>query len=254
MTQNSLPPTTGIGSTIVKIAVLVLAVEILIMLGLDWLGVELSDWKLALAHAGMLILVVGPIAYFAFVRPRDRQIRAALAALEEAKLDGEELVRFDALTNVLRRRALLEVFDIEVARAKRYGSALSCIMLDLDHFRKFNDSYGHQFGDRVLHLIARVISGHCRTSDYLGRYGGEEFLVILPETRIEGATTFAERVRSAVAETSLEQDEERITVSIGVAQWENADDSASGLISQADQALLQAKAAGRNRIIASQSG
>ena len=213
---------------IVKIALVMLAVEILITLGLDWLGVELSDWKLALAHAVLLALVVAPIAYFAFVRPRDRRIRAALAALEEAKLDAEELARFDALTDVFRRRALLEVFDIEVGRATRYGSALSCIMLDLDHFRKFNDAYGHQSGDRVLHLIARVISGHCRTSNYLGRYGGEEFLVILPETRIEGPTTFAEQVRSAVAKTSLEQDEERITVSIGVAQWDNADDSASG--------------------------
>ena len=254
MTQTSLPPSTGLASTIVKIALVVLAVEILIMLGFNWLGPALSDWKLALVHAGLLALVVAPITYFAFVGPKDRRIRAVKADLDEAKLDVEELARFDALTNVLRRRALLEVFDIEVARAKRYGSALSCLMLDLDHFRKFNDTYGHQSGDRVLQLIARVISGHCRTSDYLGRYGGEEFLVILPETRIEGATTFAKRVRAAVAETPLEQDEERITVSIGVTQWHNADDSASSLISQADQALLQAKAAGRNRIIASQSG
>ena len=254
MTQSSLSPSNGFASTIVKIALVVLAVEILITLGFNWLGVELSDWRLALAHAGLLALVVAPITYFAFVRPRDRQIQSVMATLEEAKLDAEELARFDSLTDVLRRRTLLEVFDIEVARAKRYGSALSCLMLDLDHFRKFNDAYGHQSGDRVLRLIARVISGQCRTSDHLGRYGGEEFLVILPETRIEDATTFAERVRSAVAETSLEQDEERITVSIGVAQWDNADDSASGLISQMDQALLQAKAAGRNRIIASQSG
>jgi len=254
VTQTSLPPSTGLASTIVKIALVVLAVEILITLGFNWFGVALSDWRLALAHAGLLALVVAPIAYFAFVSPKDQRIQAVMAALEEAKLDAEELARFDALTDVLRRRALLEVFDIEVARAKRYGSALSCLMLDLDHFRKFNDAYGHQSGDRVLHLIARVISGHCRTSDYLGRYGGEEFLIILPETRIEGATTFAERVRSAVAETHLDQDEERITVSIGAVQWQSADDSASSLISQADQALLQAKAAGRNRIIASQSG
>jgi diguanylate cyclase (GGDEF)-like protein len=87
----------------------------------------------------------------------------------------------------------------------------------------------------------------------LGRYGGEEFLIILPETRIDGATTFAERVRSAVAETTLDRDKERITVSIGVADWRDGDGSASRLISQADRALLEAKAAGRNRIIASQA-
>jgi diguanylate cyclase len=91
-------------------------------------------------------------------------------------------------------------------------------------------------------------------ADYLGRYGGEEFLIVLPETRVDGATAFAERVRAAVAETPLGQDEERITVSIGVAQWHDGDDSVRNLVSRADQALLQAKAAGRNRIIASESG
>jgi len=164
-----------------------------------------------------------------------------MVALEEARLDAENLVRFDALTGVLSRRALLEALDLEVARAKRYGSALACLMLDLDHFKAINDTYGHPFGDRVLHLIARVMSDHCRTNDHLGRYGGEEFLIILPETRIDGATTLAERVRSAVAETSLGQDDERITLSIGVAEWRDGDGSAKRLIAQADQALLEAK-------------
>ena len=254
MPLTSLPPRTGLSATILKIALVMLAVEIVIMLIFAWLGIEFSEWKLALIDATLLAVVVAPIAYFAFIRPKDRQIRAVMAALEEAKLEAEDVARHDELTDVLSRRALLEVFDMEVARAKRYGSALSCIMLDLDHFKRFNDTYGHQFGDRVLYLVARVIFGHCRTHDYLGRYGGEEFLIILPETRIDGATTFAERVRAAVAETPLDQDEERITVSIGVAQWHDGDDSASSLIARADQALLQAKAAGRNRIIANESG
>ena len=254
MPLTSLPPPTGLGASILKIALVMLAVEIVIMLIFAWLGIEFSEWKLALIDATLLAVVVAPIAYFAFIRPKDRQIRTVMAALEEAKLEAEDVARHDELTDVLSRRALLEVFDMEVARAKRYGSALSCIMLDLDHFKRFNDTYGHQFGDRVLYLVARVIFGHCRTHDYLGRYGGEEFLIVLPETRIDGATMFAERVRAAVAETPLDQDEERITVSIGVAQWHDDDDSASSLIARADQALLQAKAAGRNRIIASQSG
>jgi len=252
VTQTSLPPPTGLGATIVKIALLMLAVELLIMLGFYWLEVQIFDWRLALVDAGLLAFIVATIAYFAFVHPKDLQIRAMMATLEEAKLDAENLARFDALTGVLSRRALLEALNTEVERATRYGSALACLMLDLDHFKKFNDTYGHQFGDKVLHQIAQVISGHCRTNDFLGRYGGEEFLVILPETRMDGATTFAERVRSAVAETSLEQNEERITVSIGVAEWRNGDGSMSKLISQADQALLQAKAAGRNRVMASQ--
>jgi diguanylate cyclase (GGDEF)-like protein len=202
--------------------------------------------------AGLLAVTAAAIAYFAFIRPKDRQIQAIMASLEEAKRIAEDLARFDALTGVLSRRALFEALDLEVARAKRYGSALACLMLDLDHFKAINDTYGHPFGDRVLHLIARVISDHCRTNDHLGRYGGEEFLIILPETRIDGATMLAERVRSAVAETSLGQDDERITLSIGVAKWRDGDGSAKRLIAQADQALLEAKSAGRNRIVTSQ--
>jgi diguanylate cyclase (GGDEF)-like protein len=252
VTQTSQPPSTGFGLTIVKIALVMLSVEILIMLGFNWFGVQLLGWRLALVDAGLLAVIVATIAYFAFIRPKDRQIRAIMASLEEARRNAENLARFDALTGVLSRRALLEALDVEVARAKRYGSALACLMLDLDHFKAINDNYGHPFGDRVLHLIARVISEHCRPTDYLGRYGGEEFLIVLPETRIDGATTLAERVRSAVAETSLGQNDERITLSIGVAEWRDGDGSTKRLIAQADRALLKAKSAGRNRILTSQ--
>jgi diguanylate cyclase (GGDEF)-like protein len=96
------------------------------------------------------------------------------------------------------------------------------------------------------------MSEHCRISDHLGRYGGEEFLIILPETRIDGAITFAERVRLAVADTYLDRNEERITLSIGVAEWRNGDGSSRRLIAEADRALLEAKAAGRNRVVANQ--
>lgn len=238
---------------IVKIALVMLAVEVLIMLGFYLLEVQLPDWKLALVDASLLAIIVATVAYFAFLRPKDRQIREMMAALEEARLDAENLARFDALTGVLSRRALFEALDAEAVRAKRYNIALSCLMIDIDRFKIINDTYGHQFGDKILQRIAQVISGHCRTNDHLGRYGGEEFLIILPETRIDGATRFAERVRSAVAETSLDQIEERVTLSIGVAEWSDGDGSASRLISQADRALLEAKAAGRNRTMASQS-
>jgi diguanylate cyclase (GGDEF)-like protein len=230
VTQTSPPPSARYGSTIVKIALVMLAVEVLIMLGFYWFEVQLSDWKLALVDASLLAIIVATIAYFAFVRPKDRQIQEVMAALEEARLDAENLARLDALTGALSRRALFEALDAEVARAKRYNIALSCLMIDLDRFKVFNDTYGHQFGDKILQQIVRVISEHCRTNDHLGRYGGEEFLIILPETRLAGATTFAERVRSAVAETSLDQTEERVTLSIGVAEWTDGDDSARRLI------------------------
>lgn len=243
----------GFGSTIVKIALVMFAVEILIMLGFHWFGVLPFDWRLALIDAGLLAVIVATIAYFAFIHPRDRQILAAIATLAEARRDAENLARFDALTGALSRRPLLEALDTEVERAERYGRALTCIMLDLDHFKAFNDTYGHQFGDKVLHRIARVIAEHCRTADHFGRYGGEEFLIILPETRVDDATNFAERVRLAVAETPLDVDEGRVTLSLGVAEWHDGGNSASRLISQADRAMLDAKAAGRNRVVVSQS-
>jgi diguanylate cyclase (GGDEF)-like protein len=125
-------------------------------------------------------------------------------------------------------------------------------MLDLDNFKTINDTHGHQFGDTALHRIAQVVGGLCRTNDRLGRYGGEEFLIILPETHIDGAIRFAERVRLAVAETSLGQHEERITLSIGVSEWRDDESSSSSLIAEADRALLKAKAAGRNQVMESQ--
>ena len=125
-------------------------------------------------------------------------------------------------------------------------------MLDLDRFKAINDTYGHQFGDQILRRIAQVISELCRRNDYLGRYGGEEFLLVLPETRIDGAMVFAERVRAAVAETCLGRNEERITLSIGVTEWRNDNGSSSTLIAEADRALREAKAAGRNHVVANQ--
>jgi diguanylate cyclase (GGDEF)-like protein len=241
-------PRTGHGLTIVKIGLLTLAVELVIMLGIFWLDLTISDWKLALVDASLLAAIVAIISYFAFVRPKDRQIREVMAALDEAKRSAEDLARFDALTGVLSRRALIEALDAEVARAKRYGSALTCLMLDLDHFKTINDSYGHQCGDKVLRRIARVFSEQCRTNDHVGRYGGEEFLIILPETPIDAGTVFAERVRLKVAETALDKIEGHITVSIGVAEWLDGDGSASKLVSKADRALLEAKASGRNCI------
>ncbi|MDH3416410.1 MAG: GGDEF domain-containing protein [Gammaproteobacteria bacterium] len=251
MTQTSKPPG-GSVLMIVKIALVMLAVEIIIMLGFYWFGMTLANWKFALLDASLLAVIVATIAYFAFVRPKDRQIRTMMATLEEARLKAENLARFDALTGVLSRRAVLGALDTEVERAKRYGSALACLMLDLDRFKRINDTYGHQFGDKVLHRIAQVITEHCRTNDHLGRYGGEEFLIVLPETRIDGAIMFAERVRLAVAETCLDRNEERITLSIGVAEWRNGDGSSHRLIAEADRALLEAKAAGRNHVVANQ--
>ena len=251
MTQASVPAS-GFVLMIVKIALVALVVESIIMLGFYWLGMELSNWWFALLDAGLLAITVAVISYFAFVRPKDRQIQAMVEALDEARLNAEKLSRFDALTGVLSRRAILEALDAEVERARRHGHALTCLMLDLDRFKKVNDTHGHQVGDKALHRIAQVVSGLCRTNDHLGRYGGEEFLMILPETPMDGAIRFAERVRLAAAETHLDRPEECVTLSIGVSEWHDDKGSSYTLIADADRALLQAKAAGRNQVVASQ--
>ena len=235
---------------IVKIALVALVVETLIMLGFYWLGLDLSNWKVALLDAGLLAVLVAVIAHYAFVHPKDRQIQSMMADLEKARLKAEELARIDSLTGVLSRRAVLEALDEEVERAKRHGDGLACLMLDLDRFKTINDRHGHQFGDKALRRIAQVIAELCRAYDHLGRYGGEEFLLILPETRIDGAVAYAERVRQAVEKTALNEGDERITLSIGVAEWLTDDGSPDTLIAEADQALFEAKAAGRNQVVA----
>ena len=235
---------------IVKIALVALVVEIFLMLGLYWFGMQLSDWKFILMDAALLAVAVASISYYAFVRPRDRHIQKIMGALHDSRVEAEHMARFDALTGVLSRRAVLDALDNEVERARRHDSALACLMIDLDRFKNINDTYGHQFGDEVLRRIAQVIAEHCRTNDHLGRYGGEEFLLILPETRLEGAIAFAERVRRAVADTRLNSDEERITLSVGVTEWHREEGSSRVLIADADRALLDAKAAGRNHVVA----
>lgn len=248
MTQGARPPS-GFILMIVKIALVALVVETVIMLAFYWLGIGLSDWKFALLDAGLLAIFVAIIAYYAFVRPKDRQIRSMMTSLDQARLKAEELARLDALTGVLSRRAVLEALDEEVERAKRHGDGLACLMLDLDGFKAINDSYGHQFGDQALRRIARAIAELCRAYDHLGRYGGEEFLLILPETRLDGAVAFAERVRLAVAATALDENGECITISIGVTERLGDDVSSDTLIAEADRALLDAKNAGRNRVV-----
>jgi diguanylate cyclase (GGDEF)-like protein len=224
------------------------------MVGFQQFGIRESKWVLALLDAVLLAVIVAPIAYFFFIRPRDRHIRAVMRDLEQARQDAEDVARLDALTGILARRALFEALDNEIERSKRYGGNLACLMLDLDHFKTFNDNFGHQFGDEVLRRTARVISEHCRANDIPGRYGGEEFLIVLPATGIDGATAFAERVRLAIAATPLDLGEERITVSIGVAEWRESYESSSKLIAEADKALFEAKATGRNVVVASKPG
>lgn len=192
----------------------------------------------------------------------DTVVRAAVAAIRRAqmiestradKARFEVLALTDPLTQTHNRRALMERLTSELERARRYALHLSVLMVDLDHFKAINDSYGHVVGDEVLRGVSRVLQREARAVDIVARFGGEEFVVVLPETGEEGAVALAERIRARVEETPPVTGGEygwlRVTVSIGVATVPSTRvNSPEELIAVADEALYRAKAQGRNRV------
>ncbi|MFO0694736.1 MAG: diguanylate cyclase [Polyangiales bacterium] len=173
-------------------------------------------------------------------------------AAERARLfaELERQAQTDGLTGVYNRRGLFDRLDREVDRAKRYGRPLSVLLLDVDHFKKINDTHGHAVGDEVLRELGHRISAGLRRSDFVGRYGGEEFVMVLPETERNGAAELGERVRSAIAKTpfATEVGELRVTISAGVASISDASPDVDVMLKRADDALYAAKRSGRDRI------
>jgi len=156
----------------------------------------------------------------------------------------------DMLTGALNRRAFMVAADREFAREKRSGAPLSCVMIDLDHFKMINDTYGHTAGDLTLNSAAQFIMSRLRESDLFCRYGGEEFLLLLPDTNQDGAAVVAEELRKGLAGLRLENTNKCffITASFGVAEKLPADTSVAEVLIRADQALYRAKNEGRNRV------
>ncbi len=156
-----------------------------------------------------------------------------------------QLSATDPLTAIFNRRKLFELLGLEVEKTKRYGRPLSLIILDLDHFKRVNDTFGHDAGDAVLKTTTNIISGVIRNTDIFARYGGEEFIIALPETALAGAAALAEKIRVAV-EHHLFPAVGRITVSIGASEYSGNETDA--LVKRADEALYAAKRKGRNRV------
>ena len=172
------------------------------------------------------------------------------AELQEANEKLSEMAFRDGLTGLYNHRFFQEQMDKEVSRAIRYQRALALIMFDIDHFKKFNDQYGHPVGDRVLKQTAATVLDTVRQSDLVARYGGEEFAIILPETEMKGVVILAERIRQYVAKMPLDVNGSQvaITISLGVTIWEPgaaATDKAR-MINAADKALYRSKNKGRN--------
>ena len=154
--------------------------------------------------------------------------------------------RLDGLTNLLNRRAFNEVLDKEWNRQARHAGGYSLVTFDVDHFKQVNDTYGHALGDKVLHQLASIASTYARQSDYVARIGGEEFVMLLPTTKVDGALLMADRLREAVMRVSWPHGE-LITISVGVAQAQTTDKEAGDIFMRADQAMYHAKKLGRNR-------
>ena len=172
-----------------------------------------------------------------------------LMASERVRAEFEHLATYDPLTGALNRRVIQLAGEQELQRWKRYGQAFAVVMIDIDHFKQINDRHGHQMGDQVLRALVRAVRKPLRQTDLLGRYGGEEFLVLQPMT--DGATALAlgERMRATVEGTPMGQIGHACTISIGITPVHADDADFDALISRADKAVYQAKAQGRNRVV-----
>lgn len=179
-------------------------------------------------------------------------VKRAMDALEEVNERLHRLATIDSLTGIANRRRFDEVLDSEWKRAIRDAQSIAVLMLDVDHFKSFNDTYGHEFGDTVLKQVAATLNNSVRPGDFVARYGGEEFAVVLPSTDASAALAVAERMRRAVELAELEHQGKksgRVTISIGVASSVARREAApQPLIAQADGALYAAKHAGRNAV------
>jgi diguanylate cyclase (GGDEF)-like protein len=202
-----------------------------------------SDLDLLEAIASHASIAVENASLYGQLTERASELETMVRAYEEATLRAS----IDFLTGTYNRRHFIDTFRRDFAQSRRYRRSLALMMIDLDHFKSFNDTYGHPMGDRALQTVAQIIQQTVRAEDVVARYGGEEFIVGLPDTDLEGALIVAERIRSAVAEYPIE-DARSVTVSIGTALCQTTDERIAELIERADQALYEAKKRGRNQV------
>lgn len=190
------------------------------------------------------------------IPPSNDEIGELAANFENMRQEIKSLVTKDPLTRVYNRRFMMHIFDLAVLKALREGSKLCCVMMDLDHFKQINDTYGHQGGDVVLVEVGKTLQELSRDYDTPARYGGEEFLFLLPDTALTDAAAIAERIRAAVKELVIVLGDKQIhcTMSLGVAELNSQGaDTADKIIHNADMALYQAKKNGRDQVVVCQT-
>jgi diguanylate cyclase len=185
------------------------------------------------------------------MRDRASVAEREIARLREELASASDMVRIDPLTGALNRKGMDEALETEVARARRHGGGFCLALLDIDNFKKLNDSLGHAAGDAALVHLARVVQETIRPADTLARYGGEEFVVLLPDTLLEDAVTAMTRVQRELTRHFFLHNNEKvlITFSCGVAEL-GAGEEAAAALARADGAMYLAKRAGKNRVLA----
>ncbi len=227
---------------------------VLVSVLVTWLALVLTgqteqhNLKMALSIAVIVPLIVASlVSYKGFDLVRQ---------VVQSKKKIKELSRFDDLTTVFNRRYFMQLAERELSLGARHKTPVALMMLDLDHFKRVNDSLGRMVGDEVLLTSARIIADTIRVTDVIGRYGGEEFLVMAPNTDSNGAADLAERIRIAFEKTPIMAGERgvRITVSIGAVSSEGHALSLDAMIQAADDSMYQAKEQGRNRTVMAPSG
>lgn len=229
----------------------------------DLRSIAVIPFEYGAGHAGVVVLRSGhgePPFTEEVIRVTGSVVQAAVRALDRAATfetvlsqqeELEALARTDELTGCLSRRFLLDRLRTEAERATRYGRPLGLVMFDIDDFKQLNDTHGHAAGDEALRIVGAILRRTLRTSDFVGRYGGDEFLVVLPETAHEGTSLLAERIRRRVNARPRDLGGARVPLAVsgGIAIYPDAGVTApEALVERADEALYRAKASGRNRI------
>ena len=234
----------------VAIAAIAFAVEFLIVLGLSALGYDLNSPTTILFNALLLALVIAPPIYWVVLAPIRVEYDKRLAAETEAQ-EMSRMAITDPLTHLMNRRGITVGLLDAMAQAERYRTPLIIAMADIDHFKEINDTYGHKAGDRVLRQVTAIFTEALRMPDKVGRFGGEEFLIIMPHTKLVQGRKIAERIRASVSKWKFELGSQTVhlTISIGMTQFKPGDDIEK-LVSLADKALYDAKKGGRNLVVA----
>ena len=180
----------------------------------------------------------------------DLRVEERTQELKEAREIAEELARIDPLTELNNRRAFFDYAGRVHKQARRVKGQYAVLMIDIDYFKQVNDQYGHESGDEVLKTVSRILESRARETDVLGRLGGEEFAIILPDTSSTGAVELAEHIRDVLARTptSTQSEEISVTASIGVAHCADVQESFQSTLARADDALYEAKRPGRNKV------